>query len=45
MDNSWKKLEGEHLCEDAKLKRVEEELKYVAYDIVFIPLKRKSEHL
>ena len=45
MENSWKMLEGELLCEDAKLKRVEEELKCVAYDIVFIPLKRKSEHL
>ena len=43
--NSLKMLEGEVLCEDAKLKRVEEELKCVAYDIVFIPLKRKSEHL
>ena len=45
MENSWKMLEGELLCEDAKLKRVEEELKCVAYDIVYIPLKRKSEHL
>ena len=45
MENSLKMLEGELLCEDAKLKRVEEELKCVAYDIVFIPLKRKSEHL
>ena len=40
--NSLKMLEGEVLCEDAKLKRVEEELICVAYDIVYISLKKEK---
>ena len=35
-------LEVEVLCEDAKLKRVEEELICVAYDIVYISLKKEK---
>ena len=42
MENSLKMLEGEVLCEDAKLKRVEEELICVAYDIVYISLKKEK---
>ena len=42
MENSLKMLEGELLCEDAKLKRVEEELICVAYDIVYISLKKEK---